>query len=434
VKARGHYYLISHHGTVLYIHSAGSLSLRHASLELASLNLVLEIEDARARLLMVENSASGVRQVSFVRTKGEIHAQSSRTDFDCDIVTFADGSVGIRLRDKYVSANLDGMVRNNRTWCREWERFHLVKAEVAEPEDGTASTAAGPGETPVDDIHPTDKELLRVNIFFKRHHGYYPSLSNPRTFNELIQRRKLFDRKPIYRTFCDKVAVRDYVEQLCGPEILIPSLWVGTDAAAIPFADLPYPIILKPTHLSGRVEVLRRPPNERERLKLIDRLNQDLARTYAIDVVEWGYYQIPRRIIVEPFLSSTDEFPYDYKFYVFHGRAAVIQFDTDRFTNQREAFFDCSWRRLPFRLAGYPEPLVEPERPTDLDRMRLIAEKLSSEFDFLRVDLYNVGNRIYFGEITVYSHSGKRPFHPLEWDYKLGALWLRTAALPDYNL
>jgi hypothetical protein len=429
MMTNGHFYLLSHHGTVLYVCVASSLSLRHAPLKVASLNLVLEVEDTRVRLLMLGHSPYEIRQISFVHPNGEIRTRSDRADFDGDMVTFitfADGNAAIRVGDKYVSADTDGLVRNDRTWCREWERFHLVKTEVLESEDGAVSTAGGRDEKLAAEIRPTVEEVLRVNIFFKRHHGYYPSLSNPQTFNELIQRRKLFDRKPIYQTFCDKVAVRDYVKEICGPEILVPSLWVGTDAATIPFDHFPYPIIVKPTHLSGRVEPLRRPPNDAERVQLIDRLNRDLAQTYAIDVVEWGYYEVPRRIIVEPFLSTgTDEFPYDYRFYVFHGRAAIIRFTDfiDR-PNWRGASFDCNWRRLPFSMADTPEPRFEPERPADLDRMRLIAEKLSSGFDFLRVDLYNVGSRIYFGEITVYPNSGREHFHPVDWDYKLGAMWL----------
>jgi len=52
-----------------------------------------------------------------------------------------------------------------------------------------------------------------------------------------------------------------------------------------------------------------------------------------------------------------------------------------------------------------------------------IAETLAAGHDFLRVDLYDVGGHVYFGELTVYPHSGFDPITPPEWDSVLGSLW-----------
>lgn len=38
----------------------------------------------------------------------------------------------------------------------------------------------------------------------------------------------------------------------------------------------------------------------------------------------------------------------------------------------------------------------------------------------MRVDLYNINGKIYFGELTFFHWSGFKPYEPDEWDYKFG--------------
>ena len=51
-----------------------------------------------------------------------------------------------------------------------------------------------------------------------------------------------------------------------------------------------------------------------------------------------------------------------------------------------------------------------------------IAEKLSEGFPYVRVDLYNNGGKIYFGELTFYDSSGMEKFSDSTWNYKFGAM------------
>lgn len=60
--------------------------------------------------------------------------------------------------------------------------------------------------------------------------------------------------------------------------------------------------------------------------------------------------------------------------------------------------------------------------PENLNEMISVAEHLSKGFKFLRVDLYNIKGRIYFGELTFYPAAGMGAFVPEVWDGKLGAL------------
>jgi len=51
------------------------------------------------------------------------------------------------------------------------------------------------------------------------------------------------------------------------------------------------------------------------------------------------------------------------------------------------------------------------------------AETLGADLDFVRVDLYDVGNRIYFGEMTSTPGGGFARFDPQAMDEHLGRLW-----------
>ena len=55
--------------------------------------------------------------------------------------------------------------------------------------------------------------------------------------------------------------------------------------------------------------------------------------------------------------------------------------------------------------------------------MKKLAEKLSAGMPHVRVDLYDIDGKVYFGEYTFYHMSGFQPFKPEEWDYTFGS-WI----------
>jgi hypothetical protein len=123
------YYLVSAHDTILY--ADGDLQLlKHAPFGIAPLNLVLELEGPRGRLLMRDDSQSEVRQVLIEQSAGEIRTHMGRAEFDCQIEIFADDRIGIRTSEHYLAPDRDGVVRNNRSWCEDWERYRLVRADT----------------------------------------------------------------------------------------------------------------------------------------------------------------------------------------------------------------------------------------------------------------------------------------------------------------
>jgi hypothetical protein len=122
MDTQSYYYLISHHNTVVYV-DAASRCLRHAPLGTAPLNLLLEIEGERARLVMKDERSGHFRQLSIEHPSGKINEHMGDAELDCRVETFDGGAVGLRVREQYVSADSDGRVRNDRDWCREWERY-----------------------------------------------------------------------------------------------------------------------------------------------------------------------------------------------------------------------------------------------------------------------------------------------------------------------
>jgi len=185
-----------------------------------------------------------------------------------------------------------------------------------------------------------------ILLRFRREQGRWPHLLRPRAFSDLIQRRKLFDANPLFTTFTDKVAVRAFVRDKVGDDVLIPRLWEGNDPAQLPFDDLAYPVVVKPSHLSGWVRFLKAPPAGEERATLLHDLRHAMTRRHT-GVAEPAYYGVPPRILVEPMLSDGEgRAASDFKIWVFHHRTAFIQFVVDRFNNHQRGFYDRDWRRL----------------------------------------------------------------------------------------
>lgn len=281
---------------------------------------------------------------------------------------------------------------------------------------------------------------VRNTSRYVRSAGYAPNYVDPVCFSEKMQHRKLFDRNRLFNVLCDKLEARAYAEKAdCG--LKFPKLyWSGDDPDAIPFDDLPGPYIIKSNHGSGRQHVVR---DERrvDQTQIRALCRQWLSRSFGRSRGEWGYRDIRRRIYVEELLPAPagQLFPDDYKFVTIGGGIAWIEHVHDRGQAHNKTYFDRSWNRIKFRRwQGVPDPLRRPiegaPRPATLDRMIGIAERLAEGIDELRVDLYEVGGDVYFGEFTIYEESGMGIAYPedeafanfpsRDLDRELGAKWL----------
>ena len=113
----------------------------------------------------------------------------------------------------------------------------------------------------------------------------------------------------------------------------------------------------------------------------------------------------------------------DYKFFCFDGKVKFFKIDFGRFVEHHANYYTPKGEFLQFGEKGLePVPEHKEVMPGNLSAMIAMAERLSAGQKFLRVDLYNIQGRIFFGELTFYPASGLLPFVPSEWDGKLGEM------------
>lgn len=274
----------------------------------------------------------------------------------------------------------------------------------------------------------TDEKYLYHK--FKTRIGRYPELVNPKTFNEKLQWLKLHDRKDIYTMMVDKYEVKKYISEKIGKEYVIPTLGIWNDFDDINFDTLPNQFVLKTTHDSGGVVVCT-DKNRFNKKYARNKLMYSLKNNFYKCGREWPYKNVKPRIIAEEYLKDNkqDEL-IDYKLMCFNGKVKVSFVCNNRFSKDglNVTFYDNDWNRMPFER-HYPASKTEINKPASFNEMIRLAEKLSENIPFVRVDFYEVNGKIYFGELTFFPGSGMEEFTPEIWDYKLGD-WLD---LPIYN-
>ena len=261
---------------------------------------------------------------------------------------------------------------------------------------------------------------------FLRSHGYPLRLNNPRTHNERINHKKIFDRNPLIPITSDKVSVREYVKAVLGEkeasEILIPVYHISKTGEDIPHHQWDFEFFMKSNHSSGR-NLLVEPGTDPEVVKSTCR--SWLKSSFGQALHEWAYRDIPRQIICEKVIrTESGKIPADIKYYCFHGRPKMILFLVDRFDHQRRVFTDIDFNVLPGAQMYGMEVLSPIPIPTTHDRMLELACKLAKPFTFCRIDFYTVGDTIFFGELTHYTGSGMEKFDDYDLDEAIGRLWL----------
>jgi TupA-like ATPgrasp len=261
-----------------------------------------------------------------------------------------------------------------------------------------------------------------IQLMYARRFKALPNLSAPRTFNEKIAWRKLHQKDPRFPVFADKLRVKDEVARLAGAQYVIETLWSGDRPEDIPFDRLTPPYVIKVSHSSGE-NIFVHTQADIDRPAIFRSLHKQLAFSHHHRFREWGYKDIPRKILVERMLKTPDGgVPEDYKFFVYGGRTHFIQVDQARFERHARVYYDREWNTLPL-TSVYPMGSPGP-RPARLDAMLALAEKMGTGFDSVRIDLYDAPEGIKFGEATFYHGAGLEGFSPPEWDRAFGDPWI----------
>lgn len=262
-------------------------------------------------------------------------------------------------------------------------------------------------------------------IIFFRKLGYPLNLKNPQSYNEKIIWKKIYDRNHLLPITADKYQVRTYLKEVLGEEkakeILIPLLYVTDQPETIPFERLSSDFIVKVTHGSGlNIMVENGDFNQEE---IIKNCRRWLKTPYGFEKLEWAYQPIKRKIVIETLLHDDDgNIPKDFKFHMFHGKCKLVHIVFNRINNLSRSYFDEKWNFLSVKRPDYPQG-QKIEKPKNYEIMLALAEKLSKPFDYVRVDLYELNGKIYFGELTHYPDSGILKFEPSSFDFELGKYW-----------
>ena len=246
-------------------------------------------------------------------------------------------------------------------------------------------------------------------MYYRMRVGTKLDVKNPKTLNEKLQWLKFNYRFPLQSIVSDKLLVRDYVKEKIGEQYLIPLLGKWKNYEDIDFSTLPEKFVLKCNHDSGGLIVCR-DKNKLNYRKAKNKITKSLKSNFYYIGREYQYRNIKPMILCEKFISDNGNIPMDYKIYCFNGKPDVILVCKDRFSrNTHRAsylYYDQDWNFVPLNKGDDEIDDPKIERPKNLEKMLEIAQILSKDFIFARIDLYNIDGTIYFGEITLSPNSG----------------------------
>jgi hypothetical protein len=263
-----------------------------------------------------------------------------------------------------------------------------------------------------------DKIYLSVRYRFR--FGNNIDWKEPKTFNEKIQWLKLYDHNPNYIQLVDKYEAKKIVSKLIGNEYIIPTLGIWDDFDDIDFEKLPNQFVLKCTHDSGSIVIVK-DKNKLDKVVTKKKINNALKKDYYIRGREWPYKNVKPRIIAEQYMTDeTGTELKDYKVFNFNGEPMFIQVDYGRFTNHKRNLYSTDWKYIEASIKYPTDSTVSITKPEKLDEMLDLARRLSNGIPHVRTDFYIVDGKIYFGEMTFYHGSGFESFKPEEFGQQIG--------------
>ncbi len=271
-----------------------------------------------------------------------------------------------------------------------------------------------------------DSLYLKLVFFIKT--GKSLNLEQPKTFCDKQNWLKIHKIHPEYSMLVDKLNVSKIVNNKLNGDYFFPLLGVWSHYEEIDFSILPQKFVLKCNHDSGSVKVVL-DKDKIDHRKFKEFFNGRLCMdTYSIGR-EYPYRGIIPKIFAEKYMVPSGETDIkDYKFFCFDGKPEIMFVATDRNIDCKFDFFDMDFKHLDITNI-HPQSGKKIEKPVCFEAMKQIAAKLSKGIPFVRIDLYQIQNRIYFGEYTFFHGGGFWPMFPEKWENKLGNLLL----LDDYD-
>ena len=250
-------------------------------------------------------------------------------------------------------------------------------------------------------------------------------LKHPKLFTEKLQWIKLHDRKPIYHKMVDKIGMKSYVTDLIGPDHVIPTIMSWNHPDEIKLDELPEKFILKNTFDSGTYAICVDKNNfdlEAAKKRLLITWKHD----YSIYSREWPYRGLEKKTFAEPLINDgKGDYLTDYKIYTFNGEPKLMYITSNRGSKDGLCidFYDENGNHVDISQLGYNNNPVTPPIPVHYQQMLEYARILSRDTYHLRVDFYEIGDKIYVGELTFFDGGGFFEFNDKKYDELLGS-WI----------
>lgn len=264
-----------------------------------------------------------------------------------------------------------------------------------------------------------------AKYLYRRSKGQKLNLKNPKTLDEKNFWLRIYSDLSQWTELADKYKVRDYIKQCGLSHILVKLYGVWDNAEDIDFNKLPDKFVLKTNHGFSRI-ILVTDKNQIEPQKVKKQLDKWVKEKYGLVSFEPHYLNIPRKIIAEEYLEdfgsrNLSSSLIDYKFFCINGKPEIIKIMCDRQMIKSQLnepgyktfAVDLDWN---LRNDIIPETnkrinYIKIPKPKCLEEMKEIANILAKPFPQLRVDLYEVNGKVYFGELTFTPGGGQNFTH-----------------------
>jgi hypothetical protein len=265
-----------------------------------------------------------------------------------------------------------------------------------------------------------DSMMVRIQYFIST--GRILNLNGNR-FTEKIQSYKLNYRNGLITQCSDKYLVRNFVVDRGLGEFLVPLIGVYSNVDQIDFSTLPECFVLK-TNNGSHTNIICESKECLDLTQARDNMNLWLGDWEGKVGREWSYYNIEPKIICEELLPKDNRGDLvDYKFFCFDGEPHFLYVIEDRFLDDgiKLGIYDTEFNRISANRSDIAPLIRDVDMPKSFGEMLEIVRVLSKGFPHVRVDLYNIEGKIYFGEMTFYDGSGYKGFIPDHFDLEVGS-------------
>jgi len=264
-----------------------------------------------------------------------------------------------------------------------------------------------------------DRAFTKLTFILK--HRKFPNLKNPVLFNEKLLYLKLTDRDDLYKILVDKYMVREFIKNKIGDEYLIPLIGHYDNANEIPFEQLPDKFALKLTNGSQH-NIICKDKNDIDWAKSKKIINKWLKYDFYKRTREWPYKDKKSKIVIEQYMVDSQGHLNDFKFWCFNGQPEFVEIDSERFYNHKRDFYNIEFNhKLPFYIS-HKHSESSFTKPINYEKMVEIVKILAKGLRYVRIDLYNIDGKIYFGEFTFYPGNCNEPIKPKLYEKTFGSL------------